>query len=30
MSSLSSKTIKISIPPMIPLISDYEEIVIDK
>lgn len=28
--NVSSKVIKISIPPMIPLISDYEEIVIDK
>ncbi len=27
---VSSKVIKMSIPPMIPLISDYEEIVIDK
>ena len=29
-STVSSKVIKMSIPPMIPLISDYEEIVIDK
>jgi len=28
--TVSSKVIKMSIPPMIPLISDYEEIVIDK
>jgi hypothetical protein len=27
---VSKKTIKMSIPPQIPLISDYEEIIIDK